>query len=77
MRMLRIILCDDNESTRENLKKHIVQFFGEKEEVEFVCYENGYELIRQWNLNDEKWADILFLDITMPVMDGMKTARIF
>lgn len=74
--MLRIILCDDNEKDRESLKTMLVRLFFDKEEVSFQCFEDGRDLVDVLEEGEYIRADLIFLDITMPGLNGMETARI-
>lgn len=64
---VQIIICDDEKEIRELLKEKVQHIYPEAE-IE-LCV-TGKELLTR-----ENEPDILFLDIQMPVMDGMKTAR--
>lgn len=74
--MLRIILCDDDKNDRELLRQTLGRILFDKEEVCFECYEDGQDLIHVLEKGEHIWADLIFLDITMPGLDGMETARI-
>ena len=73
--MIRIIICDDDGNCREELRQIVNHILFDKIEVSFECYEDGKELVKL--LEDEKEidADIIFMDIEMPQMDGLNTAR--
>ena len=74
--MLKIILCEDDITYRENLRQAISRILFDKEEVSFECFNDGYELVQVLERGEQLWADLIFMDITMPKLDGMKTARI-
>lgn len=74
--MLKIILCDADIIYREKLKQMISHILFDKEEVSFECYEDGYELVQILERGEHIWADLIFMDIALPKLDGMKTARI-
>lgn len=71
--MIKIIICDDDKLYREELKKLISHILFDKEDVVFECYGDGQELV---NAEAGTNADLIFMDITMPGIDGMETARI-
>lgn len=74
--MLKIILCEDDANDREALRQMLVKLLFDKEEVIFECYEDGRDLVNVLETGRHIWADLIFLDITMPGLDGMETARI-
>ena len=71
--MIRITICDDDKEYREKLKHLIGCILFDKEDVIFECYENGQELLNEGSKID---TDLIFMDITMPGIDGMETAWI-
>ena len=69
--MIHIAICDDEKCMAEKIEKMAADFFGKKkEDFSVMRYSSGEELLK----NNEK-MDLLFLDIGMPGMDGMETAR--
>lgn len=69
--MIRIAICDDETYMSDKIKNMVSGFFRRKNvETETVCFSDGVSLLK-----DGKEADIVFLDIQMPGMDGMETAR--
>lgn len=64
---MRVGICDDEIEIREFLGEKIKRFYSG---AELIFYETGEEVLAESNP-----ADILFLDIQMPGMDGMETAR--
>ncbi|MCW3116225.1 MAG: two component transcriptional regulator, LuxR family [Chitinophagaceae bacterium] len=70
MTTIRILIADDHAMLREGfrnmLRRHTeIEFAGEAE--------NGRELLR---LTAELKPDIVFIDVHMPVMDGIEAARL-
>jgi DNA-binding LytR/AlgR family response regulator len=73
MKMLSIAVCDDEIIECCNMEKRIKKII---EEMKIPC------IIRQFRSGGEllqalESFDIVFLDIMMPEMDGMKTAQLF
>lgn len=64
---MRIAICDDEKNIRELLGRKIIKQYPGAEIVLFSC---GEELLKS-----DKQIDILFLDIQMSGIDGMKTAK--
>lgn len=69
--MIRIAICDDEKSMTDKLEKMVSDFFRRKnKEIAIAKFSCGEELLKY-----DKPIDILFLDIQMDGIDGMKTAR--
>lgn len=64
---MQIGICDDQKEIRELIKEKVERFYPSEN---IVSYESGQEILEAMRL-----PDILFLDIQMPEMDGMETAR--
>lgn len=65
--MIRIGICDDNKIIAEKTKNCIESWSGEKS----ACvYYSGEELLRE-----KKNFDLIFLDIDIPKIDGIETAK--
>lgn len=72
--MLKIGICEDDEKTKEQLHNIISKIFFQYTDMEIQCFSDGREivdLIKQ----DIFQMDLLFLDIHMKHLDGMKTAE--
>ena len=75
---MNIIICDDRIDDRKNLSD-LLSDYGEKKNYEFTIteYESGEQLCGE-QLCEEQSAleacQLLFLDINMQGMDGLKTA---
>lgn len=69
---LRIAVCDDEmqicEVMRDKLQRH---YFAENINLSIQTFYSGEDLLKS-NLNH---IDVLFLDVDMPGMNGMKTAK--
>jgi len=66
---IRLILVDDNITFLEGLKS----MFKDKEKFEILdTYNSGIDLLRSEEFNK---ADLILLDIEMPELNGIETAR--
>lgn len=66
MKKIRVLVVDDHQVVREGLKL----IFETEEEIEIVDEAtNGKEAL---NFIEKKTYDLILLDISMPVMDGLK-----
>ncbi len=68
----RVLIIEDNASTRRILTDMVVRFGIEVESVD--SGEKGLELLRQGALQGHPF-DLVLLDWQMPTMDGLETAR--
>ncbi len=66
----RALLVEDNELNRE-----IASFVLEQEGLEVDCAENGKVGADAFAASEESHYDIVFMDVMMPVMDGLESAR--
>jgi len=62
---MNYLVVDDSKLARLSLIKSLKEFTRENDSIEQAC--NGLEAIEQMNT---KKADIVFLDLTMPELDG-------
>jgi DNA-binding LytR/AlgR family response regulator len=77
MKKIRIVVCDDNASELE-MYSRLCKKISENHhiEAEIKTYKSGSDLL--FDLEDPKFfgtLDLLFLDIAMPGVDGVETAR--
>lgn len=71
--MLRIAICDDSLAFRQNAVQFIRRWSEQsKIPIQIFTYDNGDALIAA---NSSDRMDIIFLDILMPMLNGMDTAR--
>jgi len=69
--MIHIAICDDEKYISDNIKVFASDFFHKKNrEIHLSIFSSGEEL-----LGYDGQIDILFLDIQMKGMDGIKTAK--
>lgn len=70
--MIRIAIVDDDDRYRAEVKEYIECFSKEAdEEFDVTMFGSGMDFITDY----KPIYDIVFLDIEMPLMDGMTTAR--
>lgn len=73
---MKVIICEDHAVLREEIKEILIRLFFEEEDVRIHCYEDGDELVRTLNREADFYADMVFMDIKMPKLDGIQTAKI-
>lgn len=66
----RLLLAEDNELNRE-----IAQTILEMNGFSVVCAENGREALEKYCEGEPGQFDVILMDIRMPVMDGLESAR--
>lgn len=73
MEKIKVIICEDHSLFREGIKSYL----NSKDNVKCVGEaENGAQLLHKLKYCEEdKFPDIVLLDINMPVMDGMETLK--
>lgn len=70
--MLHIAICDDEQSFVDHLKSLIRQYAAETgEEIKVSPYYDGLDLIEKY----DPTVDLIFLDIQMKRVDGLRTAE--
>lgn len=71
--MLRIAICDDEEQCLNDTKRMLESWSaGASYPLEIHCFDNGDTLIEKSNAAK---YDIIFLDIVMPLLNGIDTAK--
>ena len=70
--MLRIAICDDDPTFLTLTAAVIGRWENKPLDLQLETFENGDELIR---VHDEVPFDIVFLDVLMPLLNGIETAR--
>lgn len=69
---MKIALCDDERILLSALEKNIRTILDQRSiTYELECFEDGYDLIRYY-----RDFDVIFMDIDMPIMDGLSTAKL-
>ncbi len=69
---LHIAIVEDEKNSQKILFRMLKKYSQAKDILfEIECFENGQEFLE----NQKTFFDIVFLDIEMPVLDGMKTAE--
>ena len=72
MKTLNVILCDDDADSIERMRAHVIQLcrdFGA--EANIICCSDGDMLLDKYQAD----TDILFLDVEMPLLDGIQAAE--
>ncbi len=70
--MIQISIVEDDHAAAERLCRYLLQYAKEAGlELKNDCFPDGQEFCAQYNGQ----ADIIFLDVQMPRMDGFMTAR--
>lgn len=73
MEKIKVAICEDHSIFRDGIKSHLnsvegITVVGEAE--------NGAQLLYMLqNAQEDRYPDIVLLDINMPVMDGMETLK--
>lgn len=72
--MIKIAICDDSTSNANELTE-LLKVFAERIDVEISIdtYSSGKNMLFVWE-DEIKYADILYLDISMPLVNGMEVA---
>jgi CheY-like chemotaxis protein len=66
----RVLLAEDNELNRE-----IAQTILEMNGFTVACAADGQEALDLYCGEEPGWFDVILMDIRMPVMDGLESAR--
>ena len=70
--MLKIAIVEDEIESIEQIQCYIEEYCKEySKEIQITAYRDGSQMIENYKKN----YDIIFLDIEMPVMNGMETAE--
>lgn len=71
--MLRIAICDDDVQHRETIAEYVYRWAEEEQHNIFLrVFDNGDLLLSK---EKQQQSDIILLDIMMPLLNGMDTAR--
>jgi CheY-like chemotaxis protein len=65
---MKVVICDDSALARKSLHRHIQSVFN----LDVLFCSNGQEALTCLTNHD---VDVLFLDLTMPVMDGFEVLQ--
>jgi len=73
--MIKITVCDDDAGNVRELLE-LIKVFAERMDIEvkLTSYNSGKAMLFAWE-NPAQYADILYLDIDMPAIDGIKVAE--
>ena len=69
---MRVLICDDDKQSISILRDYIIQFFKsiKVSSYEIICYTSGRDI-----LNDNGDMDIVFLDVEMPEINGIRVGE--
>ena len=67
---IRVLLVEDNE-----LNAEIAEFMLTENGAEVETVKNGLEAVQHFEASEPGTYDVIFMDIMMPVMDGLTAAR--
>lgn len=74
MNMLRIALCDDTAEELNRIMKFIKEYKAKSDiEIVYDCFSGGAELLSK--IKTGVFYDLIFLDVVMPVINGIDTAK--
>jgi len=69
--MLKIAICDDDQIFLQQLHTQLVSWMNSNEPSQIICFHDGDSLIHAHTRDP---FDIIFLDILMPMLNGIETA---
>ena len=70
--MIRVAICDDEEIFIKELRKCLNKYIEETgKEISIVEFKDGKDLLKNYKTD----LDLIFLDIKMEKLDGLKTAE--
>lgn len=72
MAMIKIAICDDEKIYIENLINDITEIYGDTSGFQFNQFSSGEDFISEFSRGQ---FDIIFMDIEMNEMDGLKTSE--
>src|SRR5438477_623110 len=64
---MRRVIVNDDQDTGE-----LIKAIGEHEGVEVIAFDDGLEALKFLNENE---ADVVVLDLEMPILDGLRLAK--
>ncbi|WFA08233.1 LytTR family DNA-binding domain-containing protein [Tissierella sp. Yu-01] len=74
--MVKVAICEDDNIFMERLRLKVNSFFRDNQnKVDIDEYNNGEEIVREAKRNGIGY-DVIFFDIDMPRLNGIKAARV-
>lgn len=69
---MRVVIVEDDEAAKQRLEACLRQYEAEcGSQFSIQWYENGFDFLEKWHQD----AEIIFMDVDMPGMNGIETAR--
>lgn len=69
---MRIAICDDQQPQLDQIRQMILDWKGNPGNLTVRCFDNGDDLLQAHRTTP---FDIIFLDVLMPLLSGMETAK--
>lgn len=71
--MRKIAICDGNQDTLEAMRRLLAAQYGK--ELQVSTYPSGKELLRAWQRDERRKADIILIDVKAEEENGINAAR--
>lgn len=71
--MIYVAICDDDKNSVENLKNKVMLYFKENNILADITVYTKSQLL-QYDIQENKYYDLILSDIEMPDIDGMNLA---
>ena len=69
---MHIAICDDQQPQLDQIRQMVLDWKGNPGNLTVRCFENGDDLLQAHRTTP---FDIIFLDVIMPLLSGMETAK--
>ena len=71
--MKKIAICDSSCDTLEAMRRILAAQYGK--ELQIAAYPSGRELLRAWQRDERKKADIMIMDVRQEEENGISVAK--